>query len=130
MNMVPEIGGFPKTIHCIAAALLYKSTVWNLSIRSFLLTELFVHRHASYSNIPCFLTTFPKKQPKERLSFETCPGENIPLQEGTRGWGLLAKKSATMEDLKKQSEPELPLPENPGAAGAGELDHHGMAAVY
>ena len=24
------------------------------------------------------------------LSFETCPCENIPLQEGTRDWGLLA----------------------------------------
>ena len=23
--------------------------------------------------------------------FETCPLENIPLQEGTRDWGLLAK---------------------------------------
>ena len=38
-------GGFPKTFRCIALALWHKSTVGNLSERSFLLTELFVHRH-------------------------------------------------------------------------------------
>ena len=45
MKMVLEMGGFPKTFRCIAAALLHKSTAGNLSERSFLLTELFVHRH-------------------------------------------------------------------------------------
>ena len=43
--MVPQMGGFPKTFRCIAAALLHKSTAGNLIERTFLLTELFVHRH-------------------------------------------------------------------------------------
>ena len=43
--MVLEMGGFPKTFRCIAAALWHKSTVGDLSERTFLLTELFVHRH-------------------------------------------------------------------------------------
>ena len=45
VHMVPQMGGFPKTFRCIAAALLHKSTAGNLIERTFLLTELFVHRH-------------------------------------------------------------------------------------
>ena len=48
VHMVPEMGGFPKTFRGTVAALFYKSrsyTFGSVIKSTFLLTELFVHRH-------------------------------------------------------------------------------------